>query len=165
MTDQTITDQQLDEYDELCAAATPGPWAHTDSSAIVAPLSADKIADVWEPTGLSRNGDFIETARTAMPALIAKVRRLQARVAELEEERRLEWLRQGVTPHTPRICECGHSHHAHTVPDPHSCFAHGQTCPCPAYRQMSHDDAVAHQTRKQAEYAAASAAGESGSTR
>ena len=77
MTEQPITDQQLDEYDELCAAATPGPWAHTDSSAIVAPISADKIADVWEPTGLSRNGDFIETARTAMPALIAEVRRLQ----------------------------------------------------------------------------------------
>lgn len=86
MTEQPITDQQLDEYDELCAAATPGPWAHTDSSAIVAPLSADKIADVWEPTGLSRNGDFIETARTAMPALIAEVRRLQARVAELEPD-------------------------------------------------------------------------------
>ena len=86
MTEQPITDQQLDEYDELCAAATPGPWAHTDSSAIVAPLSADKIADVWEPTGLSRNGDFIETARTAMPALIAEVRRLQALVAELEPD-------------------------------------------------------------------------------
>ncbi|MCX5522239.1 hypothetical protein OG342_05070 [Streptomyces bobili] len=81
MTEQPITDQQLNEYDDLCAAATPGPWAHTDSSAIVAPLSADKIADVWEPTGLSRNGDFIEATRTAMPALIAEVRRLQAELA------------------------------------------------------------------------------------
>ncbi|HEY9372822.1 hypothetical protein [Streptomyces sp.] len=57
-------------------------------------------------------------------------------------------------PHTPRICECGHTVHTHTAPAPHSCFAYGQTCQCPAYRQMSHEDALAHQKRKQAEYAA-----------
>jgi hypothetical protein len=79
--------------------------------------------------------------------LKAEVDRLRTRVAELEEERRLEWLLQGLTPHTPRLCACGHSHHAHTVPAPHSCFAHGQTCPCPAYRQLPHDEAVAQLDR------------------
>lgn len=100
-------------------------------------------------------GADIDPATAA--ALLDEARWLRARVAELEKAQRLEWLRQGVTPHTPRICECGHSHHAHTVPEPHSCFAHGKTCPCPAYRQMAHDEAVAHVTRKQAEYAAAPA--------
>lgn len=128
---------------------------------------------------------FVIRARTAVPALLAEVRTLRAelererenyqayrigaegakgmavkRIAELEEERRPEWLRQGLIPHTPRICECGHSHHAHTVPEPHSCFAHGKTCPCPAYRQMAHDEAVAHVARKQAESAAAAVGGE-----
>lgn len=76
-TSQPLTDEQLNEYEALHAAATPGPWHLTDADTIVAPLTADTIADVWEPTGTSRNGEFIETARTAVPALLAEVRRLQ----------------------------------------------------------------------------------------
>lgn len=79
MTDaRAFTDDQLDEIEALCAAATPGPWHLTDSDAIVAPLTATKIADVWEPTQATRNGEFIETARDAMPALLAEIRRLKA---------------------------------------------------------------------------------------
>jgi hypothetical protein len=54
---------------------------------------------------------------------------------------------EAVNPHTPRLCACGHSNRAHTVPAPHSCFAFGQTCPCPAYRQLPHDEAVAQLDR------------------
>jgi hypothetical protein len=54
----------------------------------------------------------------------AEVDRLSKRVAELE------------AAHAPRLCTCGHSLPAHTAPEPHSCFAHGQTCTCPTYRQL-----------------------------
>ncbi|MFD5566584.1 hypothetical protein [Streptomyces cadmiisoli] len=74
-------------------------------------------------------------------------RDLRTRVAELKESQRLEWLSQGATLHTPRICACGHSHLAHSVPSPHSCFAHGKTCPCPAFRQLPHNEAVAQLDR------------------
>jgi hypothetical protein len=94
------------------------------------------------------DGEGDTLAGTDVPALVAEIRRLNARVAELEEARRLEWLLpQTVTPHTPRLCACGHSSHAHTVPAPHSCFAHGKTCPCEAYRQLPHDEAVAQLER------------------
>jgi hypothetical protein len=73
-----LTDQQLADIEARVAAATPGPWHLTDSDAIVAPLTATKIADVWEPTQATRNGEFIETARDAMPALLAEIRRLKA---------------------------------------------------------------------------------------
>lgn len=77
MTHQPPTDDQLAELDALCAAATDGPWHLTDSDAIVAPLTTTKIADMWEPTHTTRNGEFIEAARTAMPALLAEIRRLK----------------------------------------------------------------------------------------
>jgi hypothetical protein len=95
-------------------------------------------------------------AGTDVPALVAEIRRLRDEVATLTEARRLEWVTShGQTPHTPRLCECGHSHHAHTVPAPHSCFAYGQTCPCKAYRQLPHDEAVAQLKRNQQAAAAA----------
>lgn len=146
MTDP-LTDQQLAHYTELEAAATPGPWHLTDAGAIVAPLSSDEIADVWEPTQASRNGEFIEGARKAMPVLLAEIRRLRAELAT------------ALRPHTPRLCACGHSNLAHTVPAPHSCFAYGQTCPCEAFRQLPHDEAVEQLKRNQA---AAVPAAESG---
>lgn len=68
-------------------------------------------------------------------------------------------LAAALRPNTPRLCACGHSNRAHTVPAPHSCFAHGQTCPCPAYRQLPHDEAVAQLDRNRAAAAAASGGG------
>jgi len=73
-----LTAQQLDEIQARADAATPGPWHLTDADTIVAPLTADEIADVWEPTQASRNGEFIENARTDVPALLNEVRRLRA---------------------------------------------------------------------------------------
>ncbi|MFJ1900465.1 hypothetical protein [Streptomyces sp. NPDC088115] len=64
-----------------------------------------------------------------LAALLAEIDRLRARVAELE------------TSTAPRLCACGHSRHAHTVPAPHSCFAFGQTCPCSTYQQLPPDEA------------------------
>lgn len=69
-------------------------------------------------------------------------------------------------PHTPQLCQCGHSNLAHTVPAPHACFAFGQTCPCPAYRQLPHDEAVAQLNRNlkaAAKHPAAVVGGVSGS--
>lgn len=60
---------------------------------------------------------------------------LRARVTQLE------------TASAPRICECGHSRVAHTVPEPHSCFAFDQTCGCPRYRQLPPNEAVAQLQR------------------
>jgi hypothetical protein len=167
MTDR-LTDQQLDDIEARTAAATAGPWC-TDSWEIY--QGTEYVPGISEWIGETCRGAtsldqdradaaFVAHARTDVPALLAEVRQLRTRVAELEEERRLEWLAQGTTPHTPRLCACGHSHHAHRVPAPHSCFAHGQTCPCPAYRQLPHDEAVAQLKLNQqaaAERAAAAA--------
>ena len=91
-----LTDQQLDEYAALADAATPGPWHLTDSDAIVAPLTQQHVADVWEPTAASRNGEFIEAARTAVPALLAEVRRLRQQDAPT-----------GQPEGKPRLLDCG----------------------------------------------------------
>ena len=113
------------------------------------------MTDQHTPDEITALREQNESYRLQLNEMSRENERLTARVAELEEARRLEWVgAHALTPHTPRICECGHSHLAHTVPDPHSCSAHGQTCGCPAYRQMSHDDAVAHVARKQADPAA-----------
>lgn len=79
-----IDNQRLDELDAITQAATPAPWAHTDSGAIVAPLTGIVIADVWEPSAATCNGDFIEAAREALPALVDEVRRLRNHIADLE---------------------------------------------------------------------------------
>lgn len=81
---QTVTQQQLDDIEARHNAATKGPWHLTDADTIVAPLTGETIADVWEPTQTSRNGEFIENAPEDIAALFAEVRRLTARVTELE---------------------------------------------------------------------------------
>lgn len=80
-----MTTPDLTHLEALDAAATPGPWAYSESGAITAPLSSDEIADVWEPTGLSRNGEFIETARTALPALVTEARTHRRLLADVEQ--------------------------------------------------------------------------------
>ncbi|MEJ8671905.1 hypothetical protein WKI71_36735 [Streptomyces sp. MS1.AVA.1] len=124
--DQQLTSLDLDEI----AGRAAGLYEY-----------ATGLDDAWQDEADQLTG-------TDVPALVAEVRRLRAQVAALTEARRLEWVTaHGQTPHTPRLCECGHSHLAHTVPAPHSCFAHGQTCPCEAYRQLPHDEAMAQLER------------------
>lgn len=91
-----MTDTDLDRLDALAAAATPGPWHPTWLALGIRHLDRN-----WEPyhenlpdefelpcrhhddSGMT-DAAFICEARTALPALIAEVRRLRAekRVAE-----------------------------------------------------------------------------------
>jgi hypothetical protein len=151
-----LTPQQLDEIEQRANAATPGPWT-TDgweiyqgggSSAPDLMAWAGETCRADDYDGSRNDADFIAHARTDVPALLAEIRRLRAEVADFKEAQRLDWVHgQDRNPHTPRLCECGHSSHAHTVPSPHSCFAFGRTCPCQAYRQLPHDEAVAQLDR------------------
>jgi hypothetical protein len=155
----------LDSIEARANAATPGPWdrypqygAHFYANTTGEHLTG--IGDLNFGDGEQADADeaFVRHAREDVDALLAEVHRLRAEVATLAEARRLEWVTShGQTPHTPRLCECGHSHLAHTVPAPHSCFAYGQTCPCRAYRQLPHDEAVA-QLKRNHQVAAAAAA-------
>jgi hypothetical protein len=138
-------------------AATAPATQRDGASTAGPPLTEQQLADYEAAIGAYQQHPNLgfpccpaHPAADAANALLAEVRRLNARVAELEEKRRLEWqTSHAANPHTPRLCKCGHSHFAHTVPAPHSCFAHGQTCPCEAYQQLPHDEAVAQLKRNQ----------------
>ncbi len=145
MTDPTAQPLDLDAIQALSDAATPGPWC-TDSWEIYQGTEYEPGLSMWigetcrGTSSLEQDradAAFVAAARTAMPALVAEIHRLRAELAT------------ALRPDTPRLCECGHSNHAHTVPAPHSCFAYGKTCPCPAYRQLPHDEAVAQLLRNQ----------------
>lgn len=99
--EKMIADERLDELQRLADAATPGPW-ETDGGAVVE--TADPIvdtpygpsaADVYEVLHYGEDGakhhcptaKFIAAARTAIPYLLAEVRRLQAEVHELTDPR------------------------------------------------------------------------------
>jgi len=137
MTSNPLTEQQLDEK---TAAARRDRYAAA---------MATRDGDSW-PTGYEDDErDYRRRADAAIAVADAEQAELRA---ELAAARR---------PHTPRLCACGHSYLAHTVPAPHSCFAYGQTCPCEAYRQLPHDEAVSQLKRNQ-QAAAARAAAETG---
>ncbi|MFJ8798463.1 hypothetical protein [Streptomyces sp. NPDC102487] len=95
---------------------------------------AAHLYEYGDPTD-TRTAGWEELAGTDVPALLAEVRRLTAELAD------------ALRPNTPRLCKCGHSNHAHTVPAPHSCFAFGKTCPCEAFQQLPHDEAVSQLAR------------------
>jgi len=99
-----MSDEELDRLEALCNAATPGPWFWDDGdppSALLSlyngpdlpgfPMDEDKFGerslenpavlslDEWGTDELTANDrTFIVAARTALPALIAEVRRLRA---------------------------------------------------------------------------------------
>lgn len=99
-------------------------------------LSPERLAEIKNLLRYESSISFHSArAKQSMLLLVAEVELLRS---ELEAARR---------PRTPRLCLCGHSHHAHTVPAPHSCFAYGQTCPCPQYRQLLPDEALAQLER------------------
>jgi hypothetical protein len=152
---QPLTIQQLDDIARSVAAhfghdETPeNRAARWEAAALAAGREVDRNAlTAYLAVADAEQRALADSWARAMAATDNEIRRLRDRVTELEEARRLEWVMpQNVTPHTPRLCECGHSHLAHTVPSPHSCVAHGKTCPCPAYRQLPHDEAVAQLDR------------------
>jgi hypothetical protein len=73
----------LDTLEALANAATPGPWYYMTSGPCLVVSRATpppRGAVLWAPRWDARNSDlaFIAVARTALPALIAEVRRLRA---------------------------------------------------------------------------------------
>jgi hypothetical protein len=76
-TSQPLTEEQLAAIEARLNAATPGSWHLTDADTVVAPLTSVTIADVWEPTAATRNGEFIETAPTDVRALLDEIARLK----------------------------------------------------------------------------------------
>lgn len=89
---QPLTDQQLSGIEARANAATPGPWC-TDSWEIYQGAEYEAGAE-WigetcragEMDDSRADAEFVAAARTDVPALLAEVRRLTARVAELEPD-------------------------------------------------------------------------------
>lgn len=108
-----ITTEQLAEWKKICEKATPGPWQLEHNDLYVGADNPTCTSDWYWVTGsmkkpsdgynaecsdeemrgpfdvIQRNNQFIATARTAMPELIAEVERLQ-REAELLEIHSIE---------------------------------------------------------------------------
>ena len=88
MTTDPITPAQLAEWRRIADAATKGPWRADEY--VVCDAAGNYIANAsarvafWSPiAGRDRpNAAFIATARTAMPALLDEVERLEAQLAE-----------------------------------------------------------------------------------
>ena len=77
-----MTQQELDALKALADAATPGPWEEVAESGEWWITSAsDETASLYviPDTGLMNQADvdFIAASRTAVPALLAEVERLQ----------------------------------------------------------------------------------------
>ena len=74
-----ITDAELREWEALCQKATKGPWELEDSDGIHAIPTDRMIVSYAEDCAFIEEADarFCAAARTAMPKLIAEVRRLR----------------------------------------------------------------------------------------
>lgn len=84
-----MTDQELQAIEERANAATPGPWKANESHydfAVFAPHPSESgntlIAQIdgGISTDSERDADFIAAAREDVPALIAEVRDLRAKL-------------------------------------------------------------------------------------
>jgi hypothetical protein len=84
MTTSPLTEQQLADIDARQKAATEGPWTVSENYSDVLGPDGDQLASYWNPTSETRNGEFIANAPEDVRALLAEVRRLRTRVAELE---------------------------------------------------------------------------------
>jgi len=74
-----MTEQELAELDALANAATPGPWGCTDEGeygVFVEEFSTFVAECLGRKNYAMTNAAFIAAARTAVPELIAEVRRL-----------------------------------------------------------------------------------------
>ena len=100
-----MIEEELSELEELCNAATPGPWEwieddegdwelvsgtpeqimqQQEEAVVYVDLMPALRRDVVK--ALEEDRAFIAEARTAVPALIAKVRRLQSALDEANAE-------------------------------------------------------------------------------
>lgn len=99
----TMTDDDLARIEALCEAATPGPWT-VDKKEDTEPngwthrwhwireVAYDGPSYNYNIDGFARreDADFIAESRTAVPALVAEVRRLRAELAEANAM--LDWI-------------------------------------------------------------------------
>lgn len=80
----SITPEQMGEWKRLCEAATPGPWEAKDyGSEAELVCGRGGLYAYWiDPMGDFRAEDarFIAASRTALPALLAEVERLERRL-------------------------------------------------------------------------------------
>ena len=82
-----LTDAELDEIEALCNAAQDGPWTiyGNGASAWIVNSAGDAELGNWLVCRDVRRPEdraFIARARTALPALIAEVRSLRAKLDE-----------------------------------------------------------------------------------
>jgi len=85
LVDEEISDEELDEIERRCAAASPGPWRsfiegrdHESGSDFI-----QTVADDIELSGATKEDqDFIARARQDIPRLVEYVRRLKLRTAK-----------------------------------------------------------------------------------
>jgi len=73
----TVADEQLAELEALAEKATPGPWEIDDWFGITNP-DGDDVGCVDS----RESAELIAASRTAIPSLIAEVKRLRAVVAD-----------------------------------------------------------------------------------
>ena len=88
-----LTDEWLAEIEARCNAATPGPWilmperCGPDGQEVYESQDLGCICSVGDPYPRGQNYpqenmEFIASARTDTPALVAEVRRLRAELAK-----------------------------------------------------------------------------------
>lgn len=86
-----VTNQFLEEFDALDAAATPGPWraqcASDEDYVVYGPDNHGEVAKLWSWTTAPQNTAFIVRARAAVPLFVATIRKLQADLAEMAAAR------------------------------------------------------------------------------
>jgi hypothetical protein len=88
-----MTDDRLAELERLCAAATPGPWEVDADRRLALGVASVRCVHGTRPTvahvdahlrEMDEAAAFVAAARTAVPELIAEVRRLRAEAADLK---------------------------------------------------------------------------------
>ncbi len=90
----------LDAIEARAAAATPGPWGANTPPGVVAANGRNVLGVFGGSAQDERDAEFTAHAREDVPALLAEVRRLRARVVELERpavEARRDEIRQSYT--------------------------------------------------------------------
>lgn len=105
-----MTNEDLDRYEAITNAATPGPWTHDPNGreSICGAGGGNVFSGShnWTEDGPELNASaddiaFACTAREAMPRLIARVRELEKDAAELEARRKVDkWVRAGDFTHS-----------------------------------------------------------------
>lgn len=72
-----MTDAELDDLQRLCEAAPPGPWlAHPGTGVIGWGDPSNPVE--WFPLDDADADELMARSRTALPQLVAEVRRLRA---------------------------------------------------------------------------------------